>query len=135
MLRTICIILLLQVLCIGCKDARQNNPQKAGDNNMAIKVTSTAFNESEMIPSKYTCDGQDISPPLAFDGIPSNARSLVLISDDPDAPVGTWVHWVMWNIPPETRELPEKMSTDKRLQSGAMQGVTDFHDEDFLCCR
>ena len=64
-------------------------------------VTSRAFKNGEMIPKKYTCKGGDVNPPLEIKGIPAEAKSLALIMDDPDAPVGTWVHWVVWNIPLE----------------------------------
>lgn len=65
----------------------------------SLKVSSTAFQDHETIPSKYTCDGKDINPPLDIDDIPMEAKSLALIMDDPDAPRGTWVHWIVWNIP------------------------------------
>lgn len=91
-----------------------------------IEVTSTAFSKGEMIPAKYTCDGDDLSPPLAWEGVPAAAESLALISDDPDAPKGTWVHWVLYNLPPETRTLPEGVPPDATLPSGAKQGITDF---------
>lgn len=79
---------------------------------MTLKLTSTALVHGGQIPSKYTCDGQDISPPLAWSGVPAEAKSLVLIVDDPDAPDPaapkmTWVHWVLYNIPPSTSVLPE----------------------------
>jgi hypothetical protein len=64
-----------------------------------MHVSSRAFKENEKIPVKYTCDGENISPPFDIEHIPEEAKSLVMIADDPDAPVGTWVHWVMWNIP------------------------------------
>ena len=86
-----------------------------------LEISSPVFPEGGEIPSKYTCDGDDASPPLAFTGIPEKARSLVLIVDDPDAPAGTWVHWVVWNIPPDTREIPENSVPD-----GALQGTNDF---------
>ena len=66
-----------------------------------LVVTSPAFVDGEYIPSKYTCDGDDVNPPLNIRGIPEGTKSLVLIVDDPDAPIGTWVHWVVWNIPPK----------------------------------
>ena len=72
---------------------------------MVVQITSTAFAEGEMIPKQYTCDGADISPPLSWTGVPASAKSLALISDDPDAPMGTWVHWVLYNIPPDTSGL------------------------------
>ncbi len=86
-----------------------------------MTVTSAAFTEGKPIPSLYTCEGKDVNPPLAFGSVPAGTRSLALIVDDPDAPVGTWVHWVMWNIPPDIREIGEG-----RLPPGAKQGMNDF---------
>ncbi len=93
---------------------------------MEMKITSSAFAEGGMIPSKYTCDGQDISPPLGWDAVPDGTKSIALISDDPDAPVGTWVHWVLFNLPADTRKLEENIPADKTLPNGARQGTTDF---------
>ena len=93
---------------------------------MAIKVTSAAFENGGMIPSKYTCDGADVSVPLMWEGVPDGAKSIALIADDPDAPMGTWVHWVVYDLPPETRELEEHMPVAAKLDNGAKQGVTDF---------
>ena len=70
-----------------------------------LKITSTAFSEGGRIPMKYTCDGDNVNPPLTIEGIPANTKSLVLLVDDPDAPGGTWDHWVVWNIPPLTEIL------------------------------
>jgi len=97
-----------------------------GGKKMEIKIKSTAFKEGGMIPSKYTCDGADISPPLSWDSVPEGTKSLALICDDPDAPMGTWVHWVIFNIPPDTRELPENVPPQKTLANGAKQGINDF---------
>jgi Raf kinase inhibitor-like YbhB/YbcL family protein len=72
-----------------------------------IKITSSAFHEGGNIPSKFTCDGSDTSPPLQITGIPSEAKSLVLIADDPDAPGGLFTHWLVWNIPPQTNSIAE----------------------------
>lgn len=91
-----------------------------------MKITSAAFNEGEMIPRKYTCDGQDISPPLTWSEIPEGTKSLALISDDPDAPMGTWVHWVYYDIPADRTELPENVSPDEKPAPGGTQGMTDF---------
>lgn len=96
-----------------------------GEVNMKIKVTSSAFKEGEMIPSRYTCDGDDVSPDIGWDGIPIEAKSIALISDDPDAPRGTWVHWVMYNMPPELKGLPEAVPPDKILDNGSVQGMND----------
>ena len=91
-----------------------------------LQIKSSAFENGEMIPKKYTCDGEDISPPLSWSGIPEGAKSLTLISDDPDAPMGTWVHWVLYDLPSSTTELPENVPADKVLKNGAKQGITDF---------
>jgi Raf kinase inhibitor-like YbhB/YbcL family protein len=72
-----------------------------------MRISSTEFSGGKPIPSKYSCEGNDVSPPVAFTGIPSGTKTLALVADDPDAPAGLWVHWVVWNIPPETPELKE----------------------------
>ncbi len=106
--------------------AKKTQQDKKGGNTMEIKITSTAFAEGGMIPSKYTCDGEDISPPLQWDSVPEGTRSIALISDDPDAPVGTFVHWVIFGLPAETRELDENIPPAETLPNGAKQGITDF---------
>ncbi len=93
---------------------------------MAITITSTAFTEGSMIPRDYTCDGEDISPPLTWSGVPDGTKSLALICDDPDAPMGTWVHWVLFNIPAHIMELPTKIPPEKIIQNGAKHGMNDF---------
>ena len=70
-----------------------------------MRIWSPAFSENAKIPARYTCDGQDKSPPLNVEGVPSNTRSFALIVDDPDAPAGVWVHWIVWNIDGSTREI------------------------------
>jgi Raf kinase inhibitor-like YbhB/YbcL family protein len=91
-----------------------------------MELKSQAFQPGEMIPAKYTCDGPDVSPPLTWSDPPVGAKSLALISDDPDAPVGTWVHWVVWNIPATARSLEENLPKKESLPDGAKQGTTDF---------
>lgn len=86
-----------------------------------FSIASPAFSHNGMIPAKYTCDGADVNPPLSIGGVPEKAKSLALIVDDPDAPRGTWVHWVVWNIPAGTREIPEDS-----VPPGAVQGTNDF---------
>ncbi|MBI5754042.1 YbhB/YbcL family Raf kinase inhibitor-like protein [Candidatus Peregrinibacteria bacterium] len=85
-----------------------------------MKITSTAFANNGNIPSKYTCDGANINPPLSFSEIPAAAKSLALISDDPDAPMGTWVHWTIWNIDPKTGSIAENS------KPAGIEGTTSF---------
>ncbi|GAO35362.1 hypothetical protein SCT_0748 [Sulfuricella sp. T08] len=97
---------------------------------MDMMLTSTVFFQGGMIPQRYTCDGSDISPPLAWSGLPTGTTSLVLIVDDPDAPDPaapkmTWVHWVLYNLPPIAGELPEGVPA-KVLPQGTLQGVNDW---------
>ncbi|HLB82369.1 MAG TPA: YbhB/YbcL family Raf kinase inhibitor-like protein [Gemmatimonadales bacterium] len=95
---------------------------------MTFSLTSTAFTEASAIPAKHTCDGADVSPPLAWSGAPEGTVSFALIADDPDAPAGTWVHWVMYNLPAATAELPENVAKVETLDlGGARQGRNDFH--------
>jgi len=91
-----------------------------------LKITSPAFQELTPIPSQYTCGGVNISPPLEWTGVPENAKSLILIMDDPDAAPKTWAHWVVFNISPATTALPEKIKIGKNLENGGVQGLTDF---------
>lgn len=91
-----------------------------------MQLTSTAFSEGSTIPTEHTGDGRDSSPPLAWSGAPANTKSFALICDDPDAPRGTWVHWVLWDLPAQTHKLPEGVPAQKQLDGGARQGVNDF---------
>jgi Raf kinase inhibitor-like YbhB/YbcL family protein len=116
----------LMLLLSSCDESEQVGLRAKGGKDMDIKITSPAFENEGLIPAKYTCDGEDISPPLKWDAVPEDTKSIVLISDDPDAPVGTWVHWVLFNLPPDTRELAESIPPDKTLPNGAKQGTTDF---------
>jgi len=91
-----------------------------------MKITSPAFENNQMIPQKYTCDGEDINPPLQINDIPAGTQSLVLIVDDPDAPSGDWVHWLVWNINPATKLISENESPQ-----GAIQGINDFGKQNY----
>jgi hypothetical protein len=102
----------------------------AREDDMTMTLTSTAFADHGEIPRLYTCQGKDVSPPLAWSGVPAGARSLALIVDDPDAPDPaapkmTWVHWVLYNIPPQDAGLPEG-ATAKSLPSGTLEGSNDW---------
>ena len=89
---------------------------------MAIQLTSEAFSDGTMIPKRFTCDGEDRSPPLSWSGLPTETASLALICDDPDAPVGTWDHWVLFNIPASATGLPENVSAKATLDDGSVHG-------------
>jgi len=89
---------------------------------MTINLRSDAFEDGGGVPSKYTCDGAGVSPPLSWTGVPDEARSLALICEDPDAPKGVFTHWVVFNIPPDVTRLPENIPPARTLKSGARQG-------------
>lgn len=97
---------------------------------MALNITSPAFADNASIPRKYTCEGEDISPPLQWSGVPAGTKSLALIVDDPDAPdpkapKTTWVHWVLYNIPPTGTGLPEN-EAKAGVPKGALPGLNDW---------
>jgi Raf kinase inhibitor-like YbhB/YbcL family protein len=118
---------LALVLAIGACPGREGRTSVQEEGvAMSIQLTSTAFGEGKPIPAKYTCDGADVSPPLKWSNVPNGTKSIALISDDPDAPVGTWVHWVIYNIPPDVTELAEGVPKSEVLTNGARQGMTDF---------
>lgn len=91
-----------------------------------FRISSTAFENNGAIPSKYTCDGRDINPPLRIENAPPDAKSLALIVDDPDAPRGDWVHWLVWNIDPKTQEIKEHS-----VPINSVQGFNDFRMHDY----
>lgn len=93
-----------------------------------MRITSSAFDNDAAIPVKHTCDGDDASPPLRFEDVPEDAASLALIVDDPDAPAKVWVHWLLWALPADMRELPESLPTEGVLEAveGLRQGKNDF---------
>lgn len=88
---------------------------------MTFRITSTAFEESTDIPLLYTHKGKNISPPLAWDGVPENTKTFAIIMEDPDTPIGLWTHWLIYNIPGEKRELPENFPNDKEFPDGTKQ--------------
>jgi Raf kinase inhibitor-like YbhB/YbcL family protein len=87
----------------------------------ALHITSPAFQNNGTIPRQYTCDGKDINPPLVIENVPKETQSIALVCDDPDASTGTWVHWVLWNIDPTTKEIAENA-----VPPGAVEGMNDF---------
>jgi hypothetical protein len=114
------------LLFCWCKKSTAGGSQEEGGKEMGIKISSAVFENNGLIPVKYTCDGDDISPPLRWEAVPAGAKSIAVICDDPDAPMGTFVHWVLFNLPADTRELAEKIPADKTLANGAKQGTSDF---------
>src|SRR5262245_40771923 len=93
---------------------------------MAFELTSSAFKPNDSIPKEYTCDGSDVSVPLRWKNGPAGATNFALIVDDPDAPRGTWVHWVLYDLPATVAELSAGVGHDDSLSNGAKQGKNDF---------
>ncbi len=121
-MRTTTVLLVVSLLpAVTCGQARapeaESVPQARGEAAMTLTIRSPAFDDGARIPVRYTADGPDLSPPLRISGVPVGTASLALIVDDPDAPVGTWVHWVVWNVPPGAPSFPEGGTPD-----GAVEG-------------
>jgi Raf kinase inhibitor-like YbhB/YbcL family protein len=113
------------LMTASCAD-NNNPPKNTPPKTMSIQITSTAFADGQPIPAKYTCDGDDVSPPLQWTNAPVNTKSFALICDDPDAPVGAWVHWVAYNLPANATGLPEDVAKTQTIAGGAKQGLNDF---------
>ncbi len=96
-----------------------------------LELTSTAFSQGAEIPEKYTCDGVDVSPPLSWRSPPEGTESLALIMDDPDAPMGTWVHWVVYDIPADRGSLSEGVPADEPLSDGSLQGKNGWQRDGY----
>ncbi|MEW6025986.1 MAG: YbhB/YbcL family Raf kinase inhibitor-like protein [Planctomycetota bacterium] len=119
-------ILCCLIIVMGCSPNSDITDPAIKGKVADIKLTSPAFKNGSSIPAKYTADGDDISPALAWTDVPKEAKTLALICDDPDAPGGAWVHWVMYNIPPAASGLPEAVPVQEVLENGAQQGLSDF---------
>jgi len=126
------LVLLVLVAAVGCaiqQGARQETlsstptPQTTGG---SIKLTSSAFKDGEQIPRQYTCDGVNVSPPLEWSGVPKSAKTVAIIVEDPDAPSGTWVHWVVYNLPADNIGMVENLPSTENLKAGGLQGRNDF---------
>ena len=124
------LFLFFSILARGETNALPESIAKGGTT-MEIKVTSPAFKESDLIPKKYTCDGDNVSPAIEWTGVPDSAKFIALICDDPDAPRGTWVHWVIFNIPAGVKGLAENIQRTSTLPNGARQGINDSHELGF----
>ncbi len=120
----------LGLLClVGCEQKPTTSPATQGAQDMIIELKSDAFGQDEAIPRQYTGEGKDLSPPLRWTGLPAGTRQLALVVDDPDAPrAEPWVHWVMYNIPAETRDLPEGIPGEQKVSTpaGAVQGKNSW---------
>jgi len=123
------IVLLFALALAGCSNRSTqpvNNGNATPKEEMKMKISSAAFQNGGPIPSKYTCDGANVSPPLQWSGLPQNAKTVVLICDDPDAPAKTWVHWVVYDLPANVTTLPEAVPAVERPPVGGKQGKNDF---------
>jgi Raf kinase inhibitor-like YbhB/YbcL family protein len=114
------------VFAFGLVSTIMGQNQKKNKILKEIHIHSKIFQQNEMIPSKHTCDGINVSPSLEWLGFPSETKSFALICDDPDAPSGTWVHWVLFNIPVTITELPENFTVKNRAIKGILGGMNDF---------
>ena len=124
MKKKICLIIVVTFLMLFCGLNQDAFSAKKGGRKM--QITSSAFTEGSVMPAKYTCDGQDISPPLEWKNIPAGTKSFALITDDPDAPMGTWVHWVAYNIPPNINKIDENVKPEKEFKDGMRQGSNSW---------
>lgn len=121
------LFLIAAMVAIGGGIYLVHQSQKTGNNysttmnKSAMKIESSALKNNGEIPVKYACDGENVNPPLIFSGIPKSAESLALIIDDPDAPLGTWTHWIVWNIDPAAPGINENS-----IPVGAVEGTTSF---------
>jgi Raf kinase inhibitor-like YbhB/YbcL family protein len=117
----------MSILLASCASPPTSTPattnlEPATEVTMSLQLTSEAFAPEGPIPAQYTCTGKDISPSLTWGEPPEGTQSFALIMDDPDAPVGTWVHWVLFNIPASARGLPEAVPAGEKLSDGSLQG-------------
>lgn len=138
MITKLCLLSCALILYCSCSGRNRNpagetqNSSEVSNTNeglggkMNIKLSSTAFQDGEMIPTKYTCNGANVSPPLEWSGVTQTAKSLALICDDPDAPGKTWVHWVVFDLPASRTSLPENVPPQETIAGGGKQGTTDF---------
>ncbi|MCZ7540201.1 MAG: YbhB/YbcL family Raf kinase inhibitor-like protein [Anaerolineae bacterium] len=122
---------VLVAACSGVEKAGQTPPATEEVPAMTLELTSAAFSEGQPIPARYTCTGEDISPPLAWRGAPPGTQSFALIMDDPDAPGRTWVHWVVLNLPADAAALPAAIRSDDDLPGEAAHGQNSWRRSDY----
>jgi hypothetical protein len=120
---TVLVAVTLAAIFIWAPSARS---AQAGEKVMPLNISSTAFSNGGNIEKKFTCDGPDVSPQLSWTEPPAGTKTLALLVDDPDAPVGNWNHWTLWNLAANSRGLAEAVSKQARLPDGMQQGLNDF---------
>jgi Raf kinase inhibitor-like YbhB/YbcL family protein len=125
------IVACICVFLTGACSQQASEPSGPEDAVTGLQISSPAFANGEQIPVNYTCDGEDISPALEWGGVPENAHSLVLIVDDPDAPTGTWLHWLIYDIPGNVDGLPEGAASNPAIARIGSQGQNDFSKTDY----
>ena len=128
-LRLLLLVICLAIVVVGCSSGPSPTASPEEERPAAVApfvLTSTAFAEGESIPRKYTCDGENISPPLQWRDVPEGTRSFALVADDPDAPGGTWDHWLLYNLPAEARSLPEGVPPDAELSDSSRHGQNSW---------
>ena len=118
---------LVTLALLGCAKAPQPaTPQPASQKENKFTLTSTAFKDGQPIPRQHTCDGVNVSPALEWSGAPPNAKTFAIICDDPDAPSGAWVHWVLYNLPADKIGLVENVPMTEKVPGDGLQGTNDF---------
>jgi len=124
-------IFATMLLLNGCRRIVSEVPEPLKEGDMSISISSPAFNEEGVIPKKYTCDAENLSPVLNWSGVPQGAKSLALIVDDPDAPVGIFVHWVIYGMAANLNGLPEGVTKSDSVSGIGIQGVNDFRKKGY----
>jgi Raf kinase inhibitor-like YbhB/YbcL family protein len=122
----VAVLLIVSCLVFALSAACESKEQPPKEGEMALTVSSSAFQEGSEIPARYTCEGQDVSPALTWKEPPAGTQSFALIMDDPDAPGGVFTHWVLFNLPADSRGLSEAVPTQPQLPDGSLQGKNDF---------
>ncbi len=128
-MKILLLVLTFSIFFFYCACGRPESKDKKGNKEaemFELKISSSSFKDGGVVPSKYTCEGEDISPQIGWGELPEGVKSLAFVCDDSDAPGGDFVHWVIFNIPTEIDSLPEGIVAKDTLKFGAIQGMTDF---------
>jgi len=125
----VCCVLLSPILLlpvVSCGNPASGSAQEKAPPQSSFRIESAAFKEGALIPARFSCQGENVSPPLAWTDPPAGTRSFALIVEDPDAPAGTWIHWVVYNLPAQARAMEENTPKQDELSNGGLQGTTSF---------